>query len=69
MQTCCREESKFSDELINDINGFSVTLYNITDDVVKTNTKTSIPLDTKVRIVVARDGIMSYMMNDYGSKF
>ena len=69
MQTCCREESKFSDELINDINGFAVTLYNITDDVVKTNTKTSIPLDTKVRIVVARDGVMSYMMNDYGSKF
>ena len=69
VQTCCREESKFSDELINDINGFAVTLYNITDDVVRNNTKTCIPLDTKVRIVVARDGIMSYMMNDYGSKF
>ena len=69
VQTCCREESKFSDELIEDINSLAVSLYNITEDTVKLNTRTSVPLDNKVRILASKEAITSYMMNDYRTKF
>ena len=69
VQTCCREESKFSDELVNDINSLAVTLFNITEDAVKSSTRTSVPLENKVRILASRDAITGYMLNDYRTKF
>ena len=69
VQTCCREESTFSDELMSDINSLAVTLFNITEDAVKSSTRTSVPLESKVRILASRDAIISYMTNDYRTKF
>ena len=70
VQTCCRSESNFSDELVNDVNNLTVCLYNITKDEVRARTRTSV-IDGKngVNILASREAIRGYMMNDYRTKF